>query len=248
MKKVLITDHLEQLYAKTGSFLNRAHIKVFTAATNDEVLKIHREEKVDLIVARLDLPGIGSEELFDSIRQNKELREVSTILICKDTLANRERCRQCGANAVFTLPVDLSLLHAKVQQLLEVAPRKSYRVTLTVAVEGKFKDVPLMFRTENISASGMLIRADNTLAEGDHISFSFFLPDETHVVARGEIARVIQQAGEPDLRLYGVRFTDIDPNVRSAIEAIVRKEQERAHARLPHPDLEAGLAPLKKTA
>jgi CheY-like chemotaxis protein len=246
MKKVLIADNLKQLYSQANSFLNRAHIKVFTAATNDEVLKVHRQENVDLIVTPLDLPGIGSEELFDGIRQNKAVQEVSTIIICKDSLANRERCRQCGANAVFTLPVDFSLLSAKVQQFLEVAPRRSYRVTLSVSIEGKFKNMPFLFRMENISANGMLIKADGNLSQGDRISFSFFLPDETHVKAHGEIARVVKQEAAPDSSLYGVKFTDIDLNVKSAIETFVKKEQDRTRSFAPRP--EAEIDTLKKTA
>ena len=81
MKKVLLTKDVKRLIAGQYNFLNRSDITVVTASTNAEALKIHREEKVDLIVTQLETPGIGSEKIFAIIRDNEELRGVSTIII-----------------------------------------------------------------------------------------------------------------------------------------------------------------------
>jgi CheY-like chemotaxis protein len=223
MKKVLLANDLKSLLIEKNSFLDRADIKVLTTTSNAELLKIHRQEEVDLIVTQLDAPGIKSELLFDTIRKSEDLRKVSTILICKDTLTHRERCKQCRPNAVFTMPVDTALLHSKIQQLLNVAPRKFYRSALAVAIQGNFKDRPLPFFTENISSSGMLIRSDEPLSKGDGVFFSFFLPNGTHVTGYGEITRVVPPATPQDVLLYGIRFTNIDPAVQSAIDAIINK-------------------------
>ena len=224
MKKVLLTKDVKSLIAGQNNFLNRSDITVVTASTNAEVLKIHREEKVDLIVTQLETPGIESEKIFAIIRDNEELRGVSTIIICNDTLAHRERCKQCRANAVFTMPVDTALLLIKMQHLLNVAPRMNYRAALAVAIQGKFKNRPLPFWTENISASGMLIKAKEPLSKGEGIFFSFFLPDGTHVSGYGEITRINRPGLEQDSFLDGIKFTSIDPGVQSAIDAVVKKE------------------------
>lgn len=223
MKKVLISKDLKTLYLDENSFLDRTDLIVFTASTNDEVLKIHKREKLTLIILQLDMPGMQTKELFDTIRQNEHLCDVSIIVICKDTLAHRGECRHLGASAVFTLPLDTTLLQIKAQQLLHIAPRKDYRASLAVAIQDKFKTRPQPFHTENISASGMLITAQEPLAKGDGIFFSFFLPDGTHVSGYGEIARVDQQTVTPDSFHYGIKFTDIDPNVKLAIEAVVKE-------------------------
>jgi len=223
MVKVLLARNLKSLFMKNNSFLDRADIQVFTAATSGEVLKIHRQEHVDLIITRLDMPSMKSEELFRTIRNDPELRAVSTILVCEDTLAQRERCKPSKVNAVFAMPVDTARLHLQVQQFLNVAPRMHYRAALAIAISGTFKNQPLPFRTENVSASGMLINADEPLATGDGIFFSFFLPDGAHVSGYGEIIRVVRQATTQESFLYGVKFTNIDPDVRAAIDAIAKK-------------------------
>ena len=223
MKKVLLTNDIKKLFIDQSNFLDRSDIAVFTASTNAEVLKVHRKENVDLIVSQLETPGINSEKVFETIRENEELRKVSVIIICKDTLAHRERCKLINANAVFTFPVDLALLFIKMQQLLNIAPRMYYRPALAVAIQGKFKDRPVPFWTENISASGMLIKSKEPLSKGDGIFFSFFLPDGTHVSGYGEITRVKRPGPEQDTYLDGIKFTNIDPSIQAAIETVIKK-------------------------
>jgi CheY-like chemotaxis protein len=224
MKKILTSNALKRLYLEDEAQIDRADISVITADTNDEVLKIHREKKADLIVTRIDQPGMRCEQLFDAIRQDVELRKVSTIIICEDNVIHQARCKQCGANAVFSMPVDKAGLISKVLQLLDVAPRRPYRVTLNVAVEGKFNNKPFLHRTEDISATGMLIKAKIVLGRGDHISFSFYLPGGMRVSARGEVERIVKHASEPDVCLYGIKFINMDPATRSAIESFVSRE------------------------
>jgi hypothetical protein len=65
----------------------------------------------------------------------------------------------------------------------------------------------------------MLIKTEEPLSRDDMIFFSFYLPDGAHVSGYGEVTRVIQSADEPDFFIYGVRFTSIDPDVKSAIKA-----------------------------
>jgi len=223
MKKILLAKDLTDLLLGKNSFLDRTDIKIYTALTSDEMLEIHRTKDIDLIVTRLDMPGIKSEDLFTIIRNSTSLRKVSTIIICKDTLDQRERCKQCIPNAVFTIPFDPDFLRLKAQQFLNVAPRKLYRAVLAVAIQGKFKNRPLPFWTENISAGGMLIRSEEPLSTGDGVFFSFFLPDGTHVSGYGEIIRVAQLTTAPDVYLYGIKFTNVDSDVKAAIESAVNR-------------------------
>ena len=227
MKKIIITRDLKRICLEASRFLERTDIRVFTADTTDDILQLYLKEKADLIVTRLDLPGMKSEEIFGIIRRSKELRDVSVIIVCQDTLAHRERCKQCRANAVLTLPVDGDLLVLKAQQFLNVAPRMMYRAALAIAIEGKFKNRPLPFWTENISANGMLIRAEEPLGKGDGIFFSFFLPDGTHVSGYGEIVRAVQLSAEPETYQLGVNFTSVDPATKAAIEQVVKLTRHR---------------------
>ncbi len=235
MKKVLLAEDVKDFCTEQNSFLARSDITVFTASSNDDILNIHKREKLDLIVSKLDMPGLSSEELFQIIKQRRDLQKVATILFCRDTPTHRARCSQCSANAVLALPVDSDQLQAAMLQLLNIAPRQSHRVALKVTVEGKFKQKPFLYRIDNISATGMLIaaeiKAEESLVQGDQLTLSFCLPAGTHLTIQGKVERIIPQSVATNVCLYGIKFAGLTPGVQSEIESFINKEQKHKHKR-----------------
>ncbi len=225
MQKVLIARDLKPLLMQRDGPLNREGITVFAAATNEEVLKTHIEEIVNLIVTRPDLPGTDIENIFDIIWQSESLRVVGLLMVCEDNPIQKKRCRNCGAETILVAPLDPALLQEKVRKFLDISPRKAYRVVLNVTAEGKYRNRPFSCHTENISSAGMLIGTEIDLALGDRISCSYFLPDETKVVAHGEVARVMKTGEESNEKLYGIRYTTIASDIRKKIESYVRQTQ-----------------------
>ena len=63
MKKVIIAEDLITTVEKDESFFNRTDIRTIPAATNEEILALHRTERADLIITNLDLPEITAESL-----------------------------------------------------------------------------------------------------------------------------------------------------------------------------------------
>ena len=224
MKKILIADVLKSLLAKEKSFLDRASVKLFTVATNDDMLAVHRAENVDLIISQLDMPGMENDRLYAAIRKDNILRKVSLIMLCNGKPGDRERAELCTANTVMTHPVDSALLLKKAQDLLDVSWRESYRVLLSVNITGTSKENAFFCRSENISTTGLLVETDRALKEGDRVVCSFFLPGARQIVAPGEIVRSIDSAQNAGQRRYGVKFGRLTPEARSAIEAFVEKK------------------------
>ncbi len=159
MKKILVTDDVARIISKEKSFLDREGVNLLMVATNDDVLPVHRAEKTNVIITTLKSPGMKSEELCSAIRSDDALRKVSIIMICPDNAADIERCAQCKANVVLTMPVDPAVLLEKVRQLLEISWRESYRVLVSVMIEGSNKDRPFFGRSGNISTTGILIES-----------------------------------------------------------------------------------------
>ena len=217
MRKALIAQDLQDILKKDNTFLDREDIAVFTAASNDEVLQIHRWEAVDLIILHLDMPGMDLVELLHAIRSSVELQTVNTILVSDDSPGMRSRCKQYAVGAVFHLPADAGRLRLRVQHFLNVTPRASRRAPLSLDIEGMYRDKPLPLRTLDISSRGMLITSEAPLLTGDGIYFSFYLPDNTHVNGYGKIARDGRHGVES--YSYGIKFTVIEPNIRAAIES-----------------------------
>jgi DNA-binding response OmpR family regulator len=225
MQKVLFSKELISVVMRGKNLLNRGDIKVFTADTADDILRIHIEETLNLIVTLHDLPGTRSEAIFDIIWQSQHLKKVLVIMICEDNVSHRTRCKRSGAHAILTMPVDPGLLQDKVREFLDIARRQAYRVLLNVSVDGKFNGKPFLCLTENISSSGALIRTEQDLSPGNLISCSFFLPDGTKVNTQSEVVRMMKQEGSNE-KLYGIRYTRIPADSRAKIEAFVKKDRK----------------------
>jgi DNA-binding response OmpR family regulator len=224
MQKILFSKDLIPILTRGETLLNRADITVFAAATTDDILKIHIEETLNIIVTMLDLPGTRSESVYDIIWQSQSLKEVFVVMICEDNVSNQARCKRCGAHAILAMPVDPDVLQENVRQFLNIARRQAYRVLLKVSFEGKLNDQPFLCHPENISATGALIRAELDLSPQSCISCSFYLPDGTKVNTQGEVVRVLKQAGSNET-LYGIRYANIATESKAKIEAYVTRER-----------------------
>jgi CheY-like chemotaxis protein len=223
LKKVLISDDLQPMLLLHQNVLTRSNIAVFPATSNDEILKIHFLEKVHLIVTRLTMPGLRTDELFSIIRQTPDLQNVSILMLRDDTIGQRELSKQCKCNAIMVLPVAPEVLRQKTQELLNVPARQAYRIVLNVAVDGKFGNKPFMCRMENISASGMLINTEQKFSPGTAISCSFYLPDGTRVSTHGEVVRAVSQNAQQTANVYGIKFTDTGFEDKKAIERFIAR-------------------------
>ncbi|MHB8845409.1 MAG: PilZ domain-containing protein [Nitrospirota bacterium] len=234
MKNLLIAQDLKPMMVRAMSFLQRADIAIHTAATTDELLLFHLEKNAHLIATHPTLPGMTCEVLCNVIRRSEAMKKVSILLVCNSPL-HEELARRCNVNAVLTTPIDTAVFAAKVQELLDVPPRRSYRVVLNIAVEGLHDNRPVMCNSENVSAGGMLIRTTESLPPGSRITCSFYLPDGRRVGAEGVIARVFRKDTAPDMTHYGVQFREFTPGAQTAIKAFVEKEMQR-QAVLVHSD------------
>jgi DNA-binding response OmpR family regulator len=227
MKKILVADSIKS-GIENEKFLRRSDVKLFTAATNDEILSVHRSEKVNLIISQLDVPGVNPEKVYAEIRKDADLRKVSLIMLCHDKLADKTRAERCSPNAILSLPVNFRLLLEKSQHLLNIPSREAYRVLLSVNISGSSKDQAFFCRSENISVTGLLLETDRSLQEGGRLTCSFFLPEAKQITVPVEVVRKIAQADKSGMKRYGVRFEKIDFETRSAIESFVQKKSQRS--------------------
>ena len=233
MKNLLVAQDLKPMMVRAMSFLQRADIAIHTAATTDELLLFHLEKNAHLIAMHPTLPGMTCEVLCNIIRRSDAMKKVSILLLCNNP-HQQELARRCNVNAVLNCPVDTAIFSAKVQELLDIPPRRSYRVVLNIAVVGLHDNRPVMCNSENVSAGGMLIRTTESLPPGSRISCSFYLPDGRRVNTEGVIARAFRRDPASDMTHYGVHFQGFAPGSQAAIKAFVEKELLRqtdfAHA------------------
>ena len=228
MVKVLIAEDIHTELRKESSFLDRTDVRVFPVATNDELLRIHRAERADIIITRLNLPGMISEELFSRIREDKGLRFAPVIMVCSNNPVDIAGCARCGASAVILRPVQRALLLARAQQFLAFYAREGDRVPLNAEVYAAHGSRLVKCRSRDIAASGMLIEAEEEFKRGDRLVLSFSLPGSERIRAEAEIVSVQDKPPKTSGNRYGLRFTGLAAETKQLLQAFVEERNRVA--------------------
>jgi response regulator RpfG family c-di-GMP phosphodiesterase len=214
VKKIIILDRIKQ-DLELDIIEGLSDVELFTAYSNEDALRIHSKEKASLIITELYGAGVSARQFCDQVREDDELRDVSIIVCCRDNEIELREARQCRANAVMTRPLAGSLLLRKAREFLSVPLRGRYHVRFS-ARTSKAPRTVIDCRTENISVTGMLIKADAELRPGDRLLYSLALAPETSYNMQAEVVR-------NDQGRYGVRFFAIEPAAQRAIATLVSR-------------------------
>ncbi len=222
MKKILVVDDLEATVEEEKRILSNRDLTIFTATSGEEALAIHKREKVDLIITDLDMPGMNGDKLCSLIRKDASLKAAPVIIVGYNRKSDLDRSTNCGASSYISKPVDPAQFIEKVSRLIDVPKRSGVRVLIKVSVQGSVARDAFFCTSVNISTSGILLEADRILSNGDVITCSFFIPGSDRIVVDCEVRRNVRIA--PDAFHYGVKFLNLPPEQKAAIEAFVRSK------------------------
>lgn len=208
-KKILLVDNVKLFMEMEKTLLSRKGLTIFTASSGKEVLAIHRKEKVDLILLDLFMPEMGGDKVCRRIREDRELRDVSIIIV---TPGSKEEgiklCQNAGANDYVAKPIDPKVLLSKISRLLDIPERKDVRVLVRIGLEGGGRGIQFFGNSVDISLGGMLVEVDRPITVGERINLSLVLPHRTRLLkVKGNIVR--QARGDEGMYRYGVKFEDL---------------------------------------
>jgi len=219
MKNVIITKNILEVVEKSGTLFGRGGVKVHPAASAADVLELHRKIKADLIVAEFAMPVMNGAQLCAAIRAEPGLKAVSVIIACDDSKVMQAACKDAGANAVITKPVDPFDLFSKIAELIIIPQRKDMRVLLRVSVDGKDEASTFIARSYNISVSGMLLETKRELKVGDVMKCTFNI---AHTEISAECTVMRADGAESGTYRYGVRFHNLAARSLIIIEQYVK--------------------------
>ena len=89
-----------------------------TLAVDGETgVRLGREQRPDLILMDLGLPGIDGWEAIEQLKSMPETREIPIIILTAQTSSeDRERAEWAGCAGFLSKPIDLDLLVAKIRR------------------------------------------------------------------------------------------------------------------------------------
>ena len=119
-KRVLVVDDDEKTVELVKLYLNRDGYRVLTAYDGVEALRLARENRPDLIVLDLMLPGIDGLEICSTLRAESDVPII--MLTTKTTDQDKLTGLDLGADDYMTKPFSPRELAARVRAILRRLP------------------------------------------------------------------------------------------------------------------------------
>ena len=117
--RILVVDDEADITALVAYHLAKAGYRVSTAANGTDALRSAREERPDVVVLDLMLPGVSGLDVLTELRRRPDTRDVGVILLtARRDEPNRIKGLTLGADDYLTKPFSPPELVLRVQALL----------------------------------------------------------------------------------------------------------------------------------
>jgi DNA-binding NtrC family response regulator len=116
---VLFVDDEEAVLRSIVRVLSRTPLEVLTAVGAEEALRVLGEQRVDVIVSDIDMPGVNGLELLRRVRSERP--EILRMMLTGAATVERALEAINGGEVVrfFTNPFDVDLFRASMEALIE---------------------------------------------------------------------------------------------------------------------------------
>ncbi len=222
-RNVLVIGVSPEEFGRVAPFLGRNAFDVDRFPSGSGALELTAYVSIEVLMVRYPLPDMDLGVFLQAVRQPASKCLTSPILILADATASAEAKVYIGRGANRVLHVEQAEdeLQATVSSLLAVAPRKDARFLARMEIKiGGAKDM-ILCQTENLSASGMLIRTERRYDKGTKIEFEFSLPDDARpIVGVAEVVRHTM-VGRDQVGGIGVCFLSFSGDSQRRFETFV---------------------------
>jgi len=221
-KKVLLVDDVRLFLNLEETFFRRTGCQIFTAQNGTEALSITKEQKPNLVLLDLLMPGMNGDEVCRRIKDDPNLK--STVVIMVSTQSDDEvieRCKKAGCDDYVTKPIHQPDLLRKVADHLNVPYRIHFRILVRLEVEGKYGQGFFIGTSSDISLSGMLVETDRRMELGERVNIQFVVPGQQEpMTINGTVARV-DDISFRDRMGIGIHFEELTPEKKQLITTFI---------------------------
>jgi len=222
-KRVLTLALPDVPRAKLEPFLRRAALEVNRLASPARALELLREVPFHLVIVGHPLPDLTAERFVRALRAGDSASRHAGLLVITASDPRPELLRLVGhgVNRVVAATEPAEVLLREAAELLEVEPRVRTRALVRAEIECGLGTAAFLAQTENVSATGALIRSERRPALGTRLPIRLQLPDDpAPIECTGEVVRHADRDRE-GVSGFAVRFVDLTPSQRQRLESWV---------------------------
>jgi CheY-like chemotaxis protein len=122
-KTLLLADDSVTIQKVVGISFANEDVRLVTVDNGDDAVVRVREERPDLVLADVVMPGKSGYEVCEAIKSDADLRHIPVLLLSGTFEAfDDDRAQRAGADGHITKPFEAQTLVNRVHQLLAAAP------------------------------------------------------------------------------------------------------------------------------
>jgi two-component system KDP operon response regulator KdpE len=186
--RILVVDDEPQLRRALRSTLGALGFVVADAESGEAALEMLRDEKFDLILLDINMPGLSGLEICRAIRAKSDVGIL--MLTVRDRPDDKIEAMDAGADGYVTKPFDVNELLAHTRATLRRVPASALGETQVL----ELNDLQINFRDRQVRVNGRVARLTPTELD----LLRYFVTHANSVLPHDEI---LQAVWGPD---YGV--------------------------------------------
>src|SRR5436853_2201806 len=143
--RIMVVDDDPQIRRVLRTALVAQGYEVVDARNGEEALETLRDEKVDLVILDMNMPGMSGLETCRMMRSNSDIAII--MLTVRDAESDKVEALDAGADDYMTKPFGSPELLARIRAALRRSPQTSSEMRVI-----KFDDVEINFDTRRVIA------------------------------------------------------------------------------------------------
>src|SRR6266849_6481257 len=179
--RILVVDDEPQLCRALRSTLSALGFVVADAASGETALERVREEKFDLILLDINLPGLSGLETCRAIRARSDVSIL--MLTVRDRAEDKIEALDAGADGYVTKPFDVNELLAHIRAALRRAPTSALAESRVFHLDG----LEIRFHDRRVKVNGRVTRLTPTELELLH----YFVTHANSVLPHDKILQAV---------------------------------------------------------
>ncbi len=223
-RDALFVTHGGPLLDPIIPLLRRSSFTIHRAPAEASSIELMQTSPFDLIVIEYPVDGSSINAIVTAVRAPESASRHAGVMVVADDAetAAVEPLVGSGINRIVRRSHVGSEFLMALADLLAVEPRRPLRAVIRVKVMASNTSNMILAQTENLSASGMLVRGSvRHFPVGSEIDFQLVLPGAQEPVrGRAQVVRHAQWRRER-IEGFGVRFTSLSPNGAVRIKSIL---------------------------
>ncbi len=118
--KILVVDDDPQIFKIISRLLNSKKYQVISALNGSDGLRKIEEEKPELVILDLMMPGMSGIEVSKIIKENFSDQSITILVLsAKDSQMDRRKCLEMGVDDYITKPFHIASLARKIEYMFD---------------------------------------------------------------------------------------------------------------------------------